>query len=85
MDALELAGSRKYNAIEILAESRRGPMRPDDARFDGITARRPVFEAALARLERNYGRASPAETRRDGQVGSGISVYRAWSQGRSVA
>ena len=41
-EALESAGIRKYNMMEW-----RGGTRPDDARFDGVTARRPVFEAAL--------------------------------------
>jgi len=46
--ALSAAGARHLNTLAVLPEARRGPLRPDDARFDTVTARRPVLEAALA-------------------------------------
>src|SRR5690242_17877452 len=42
------AGARPLNLLAALPEARRGPLRPDDDRFDTVTARRPVLEAALA-------------------------------------
>jgi 2-polyprenyl-6-methoxyphenol hydroxylase-like FAD-dependent oxidoreductase len=44
---LEAAGARVMNVLAALPEARRGPLRPDDDRFDTVTARRPVLEAAL--------------------------------------
>src|SRR6185503_7848363 len=46
--ALSVAGARHLNTLAVLPEARRGPLRPDDARFDTVTARRPVLEAAFA-------------------------------------
>ncbi len=48
LDDLEAAGGLRFNPITILPEQRRGPVRPDDARFETVTARRPVLEAVLA-------------------------------------
>ena len=46
--ALEAAGARHLNMLEVLPVARRGPMRDGDERFDTLTARRPVLEAALS-------------------------------------
>jgi len=46
--ALAAAGALHMNMLRALPESRRGPMRPDDERFDTVTARRPVLELALS-------------------------------------
>jgi 2-polyprenyl-6-methoxyphenol hydroxylase-like FAD-dependent oxidoreductase len=46
--ALTAAGAQRLNMLEILPESRRGPMRPGDERFATVTARRPVLELALS-------------------------------------
>jgi 2-polyprenyl-6-methoxyphenol hydroxylase-like FAD-dependent oxidoreductase len=48
LDDLEAAGGLRINPITVLPEQRRGPVRPDDDRFETITARRPVLEAVLA-------------------------------------
>jgi 2-polyprenyl-6-methoxyphenol hydroxylase-like FAD-dependent oxidoreductase len=48
LDDLEAAGGLRMNSITMLPEQRRGPVRPDDDRFETITARRPVLEAVLA-------------------------------------
>src|SRR6185437_2199861 len=53
--SLEAAGARSLNVLEALPEERRGPLRPDDDRFDTVTARRPVLEAALARVAETAG------------------------------
>jgi 2-polyprenyl-6-methoxyphenol hydroxylase-like FAD-dependent oxidoreductase len=45
---LEAAGGLRLNPITVLPEQRRGPVRPDDTRFETVTARRPVLEAVLA-------------------------------------
>jgi len=47
-ERLEAAGGRHLNMIEALPFERRGPMRDGDERFDTLTARRPVLEAALS-------------------------------------
>jgi flavin-dependent dehydrogenase len=47
-DALRAAGALHLNQIEALPVERRGPLRPEDARFDTVTARRPVLEAVLS-------------------------------------
>jgi 2-polyprenyl-6-methoxyphenol hydroxylase-like FAD-dependent oxidoreductase len=45
---LEAAGARYLNLVAALPVERRGPMRDGDERFDTVTARRPVLEAALS-------------------------------------
>jgi 2-polyprenyl-6-methoxyphenol hydroxylase-like FAD-dependent oxidoreductase len=45
---LQAAGALPINVLEALPEARRGPMRDGDERFETVTARRPVLEAALA-------------------------------------
>jgi 2-polyprenyl-6-methoxyphenol hydroxylase-like FAD-dependent oxidoreductase len=48
--ALTLAGACRYNMIESIPASLKGGARPDDQRFDLLTGRRPVVEAATARV-----------------------------------
>jgi 2-polyprenyl-6-methoxyphenol hydroxylase-like FAD-dependent oxidoreductase len=45
---LEAAGARYLNLLAALPVERRGPMREGDERFETLTARRPVLEAALS-------------------------------------
>jgi len=45
---LEAAGALHLNTVAMLPAARRGPMRDGDERFDTVTARRPVLEAALS-------------------------------------
>lgn len=45
LDELMAAGGLRGNILEMLPESRRGPMRDGDERFEFVTARRPVLEA----------------------------------------
>ena len=46
--ALAAAGALRCNLLAMLPASRRGELRPSDDRFETVTARRPVLEAALA-------------------------------------
>ena len=49
-DALRSRPARcDLNPVAVLPAARRGPMRDGDERFDTVTARRPVLEAALSR------------------------------------
>jgi 2-polyprenyl-6-methoxyphenol hydroxylase-like FAD-dependent oxidoreductase len=48
--ALDAAGVGRLNTLGRLPESLRGPMRAGDALFDTVAARRPVLEAAMARM-----------------------------------
>src|SRR5215467_9433663 len=45
---LAAAGALRGNMVTMLPEGVRGPVRADDTRFDFVTARRPVLEAALS-------------------------------------
>jgi 2-polyprenyl-6-methoxyphenol hydroxylase-like FAD-dependent oxidoreductase len=45
---LEAAGALNLNVMEALPAARRGRMRDGDERFETVTARRPVLEAALS-------------------------------------
>jgi 2-polyprenyl-6-methoxyphenol hydroxylase-like FAD-dependent oxidoreductase len=47
--ALADAGGTRLNFADMLPPLSRGERRPDDDRFDTITARRPVLESAFAR------------------------------------
>jgi 2-polyprenyl-6-methoxyphenol hydroxylase-like FAD-dependent oxidoreductase len=47
---LRAAGALELDPLEDVPEDVRGPSRPDDARFVGLTGRRPVVEAALSRV-----------------------------------
>ena len=49
MDDLIAAGAHRFNMLLSLPEPWRGPARPGDERFEMVTARRPMLEAALAR------------------------------------
>lgn len=48
LDELTAAGGLRVNTLAMLPETRRGPMRDGDERFETVTARRPVLEAAVA-------------------------------------
>jgi 2-polyprenyl-6-methoxyphenol hydroxylase-like FAD-dependent oxidoreductase len=48
LDELIAAGGYRMNLVGVLPISLTGGVRPDDDRFDTVTARRPVVEAALA-------------------------------------
>jgi 2-polyprenyl-6-methoxyphenol hydroxylase-like FAD-dependent oxidoreductase len=45
---LDAAGALRLNVMATLPVARRGPMRDGDERYDTMTARRPVLEAALS-------------------------------------
>lgn len=49
-DALVGAGALTYNILANIPDGLKGGSRPDDDRFDLITGRRPVVEAATGRL-----------------------------------
>src|SRR3954471_10730240 len=51
----EAAGALRFNLLAAQPEARRGPLRPDDERFETVTARRPVLEAVLASAARDAG------------------------------
>jgi 2-polyprenyl-6-methoxyphenol hydroxylase-like FAD-dependent oxidoreductase len=63
--ALEEAGGLRTNVMLAVPEELRGPEQPSDGDFEVITARRPVFESALAGV---------AETTADLDVRRGVSV-----------
>ena len=48
LDEVLGAGGPRLNLLAMLPESRRGPLRAGDERFETVTARRPVLEAAVA-------------------------------------
>ncbi|MGH9210089.1 MAG: FAD-binding protein [Acidimicrobiales bacterium] len=48
--ALESDGAVRSNAVTLLPTSLRGDTRPEDERFTAITGRRPMVEAAIARV-----------------------------------
>ena len=52
---LRTAGALAVNTVAALPESLRGPLRPDDDRFDTVTARRPVLETALSAVAQAAG------------------------------
>jgi 2-polyprenyl-6-methoxyphenol hydroxylase-like FAD-dependent oxidoreductase len=53
--ALTAVGAARLNVLEMLPESRRGPMRADDERFATVTARRPVLELGLSAAAEGLG------------------------------
>ena len=61
LDELEAIGGLRMNALAALPEARRGPLRDEDRRFETVTARRPVLEAAVAAVA---GRTSGVTIRR---------------------
>ena len=48
LDDVLAAGGLRLNPLTAMPPERRGPLRADDGRFETITARRPVLEAAIA-------------------------------------
>src|SRR5690348_8584354 len=48
LDEVLGAGGPRLNLLAMLPEARRGPLRAGDERFETVTARRPVLEAAMA-------------------------------------
>lgn len=48
IDELVAAGGYRFNLVGMQDSALTGGRRPDDDRFDAVTARRPVLEAALA-------------------------------------
>jgi 2-polyprenyl-6-methoxyphenol hydroxylase-like FAD-dependent oxidoreductase len=48
LDEVRAAGGTALNLAALLPSAVRGPARPDDDRFDTLTARRPVLEAVMA-------------------------------------
>ena len=48
LDDVLAAGGLRMNPLTAMPPERRGPLRADDDRFETITARRPVLEAAVA-------------------------------------
>jgi 2-polyprenyl-6-methoxyphenol hydroxylase-like FAD-dependent oxidoreductase len=68
LDELTAAGGLRGNVVAMLPESRRGPMRDGDERFEFVTARRPVLEAAVAAVA---GR-TPGVTIRRGVAATGL-------------
>jgi 2-polyprenyl-6-methoxyphenol hydroxylase-like FAD-dependent oxidoreductase len=47
LDELEAVGGLRMNVLAMLPSRQRGPWRDGDERFDTVTARRPVLEAAV--------------------------------------
>jgi 2-polyprenyl-6-methoxyphenol hydroxylase-like FAD-dependent oxidoreductase len=68
LQELTAAGGLTVNTLALLPESLRGPIRPTDERFDTVTARRPVLEAAVAAVA---GR-TPGVTIRRGVAATGF-------------
>ena len=50
LDELTAAGGTSFNVLQALPTNWSGASRPGDERFSTVTARRPVLEAALARV-----------------------------------
>ncbi len=70
IEELESRGGTRLNLVHLLPAAVTGGVRPGDGRFDTVTARRPVLEAALAAVaERTAG----VTVRRGVQV-SGLGV-----------
>jgi 2-polyprenyl-6-methoxyphenol hydroxylase-like FAD-dependent oxidoreductase len=66
--AVRSAGGTTVNSVALLPEAVRGPIRPTDDRFDTVTARRPVLEAAIAGVAANM----PGVTIRRGVTVTGL-------------
>ena len=75
LDELTAAGGLRGNVLAMLPESRRGPMRDGDERFEFVTARRPVLEAAVAAVA---GR-TPGLTIRRGVAATGLLTDLLWA------
>jgi 2-polyprenyl-6-methoxyphenol hydroxylase-like FAD-dependent oxidoreductase len=70
LDELRAAGGLTINTLGVLPEALRGPMRPEDDRFETVTARRPVLEAAVASVASR----TPGVTIRRGVTVTGLSA-----------
>ena len=46
--ALDAVGALRFNALASIPEEMKGPPRPDDDDFEGVTGRRPVVESVVA-------------------------------------
>lgn len=68
LDELTAVGGLRLNMLAMLPETRRGPLRDGDERFETVTARRPVLEAAVAAVA---GR-TPGVTIRRGVAATGL-------------
>ena len=68
LDELLAAGGLRLNILAMLPESRRGPLRDGDERFETVTARRPVLEAAVAAVASR----TPGVTIRRGAAVTGL-------------
>lgn len=66
--ALDDAGALRFNPLALIPEEIRGPLRPDDDRFESLTARRPVVEAVVAATAE----ATPGVTVRRGAAVTGL-------------
>lgn len=53
LDELRAAGGLSTNLLAMLPDAQRGPSRDGDDRFETLTARRPVLEAALSAVAAN--------------------------------
>ena len=51
---LEKDGALRMNPLHGMPEEMRGPLRPDDDRFAVLTGRRPMVEAAIARVMNDH-------------------------------
>ena len=69
VEGLDERGALRFNAFAA-NPARRGPLRPDDDRFDVVTARRPVIEMAMA----TAAAATPGVTIRRGVAVAGLAV-----------
>jgi 2-polyprenyl-6-methoxyphenol hydroxylase-like FAD-dependent oxidoreductase len=70
LDELKSVGALTVNALGLLPESRRGPLREEDERFVTVTARRPVLESAVAAVAV----ATPGVTIRRGVAVTGLAA-----------
>ena len=70
IEELESRGGVRLNLVHLLRPAVTGGVRPGDERFETVTARRPVLEAALS----NVAARTPGVTVRRGVQVSGLSV-----------
>jgi 2-polyprenyl-6-methoxyphenol hydroxylase-like FAD-dependent oxidoreductase len=71
VDELEASGALRANPFTTIPDSLSGGWRPDDDRFETLTGRRPVVEAAFARIVA----ANPKITVRRGTAVRGLLVH----------
>ena len=73
---LEAVGGLRMNLLAMLPAAQRGPWRDGDDRFETVTARRPVLEAALAAVAAR----TPGVTIRRGVTVTGLLTdARSWA------